>query len=84
MVMRKVLGSIVRDTTPAPGTRHSLSDNTIQDIRMCLGLITARERELADAAGAVMEKPYFVDEPRSEKVVSISSIKKSGKEETKE
>ena len=81
MVMRKVLGSIVRDTTPAPGTRHTLSDNTIQDIRMCLGLITARERELADEAGAVMERPYFADEQRPEKVVSISSIKKNTKKD---
>lgn len=77
MVMRKVLGSIVRDTTPAPGTRHVLSDNTIQDIRMCLGLITSRERELADEAGAIMERPHFADEQRSEKVVSIASIRKN-------
>ena len=44
--MRKVLGSIIRDLTPSPGTRHPLKDETIQDVRTCLGLITAREQEL--------------------------------------
>jgi hypothetical protein len=79
MVMRKVLGSIVRDTTPAPGFKHPLSDRTIEDIRMCFGLISARERELADEAGAVVEKPYFVDEAPKAQVISISTIKKGEK-----
>ncbi|MCG8427762.1 MAG: segregation and condensation protein A [Chromatiales bacterium] len=84
MVMRKVLGNIVKDTTPPPGTKHPLSDATIHDIRMCLGLITARERELADEAGAIVEKPYFTDQPRSEKVVSFPSVKKNNSDEETE
>ena len=76
MVMRKVLASIIKDTTPPPGMKHPMSDQTIQDVRACLGLISARERELADAQGRAMERPYFIDEPRSEKVVPISSISK--------
>ncbi|MES9846669.1 MAG: segregation and condensation protein A [Candidatus Sedimenticola sp. PURPLELP] len=80
MVMRKVLASIIKDTTPPPGTRHPLSEKTIQDVRMCLGLISARERELADEAGAVVEKPYFVDEQPSSNVVSISNIGRTDKE----
>ena len=81
MVMRKVLASIIKDTTPSPGMKHPMSDRTIQDVRACLGLISARERELADAQGRVVEKPYYVDEPRGEKVVPISSIGKPKPEE---
>ena len=79
MVMRKVLTSVVREVTPEhKGLRHPLSEQTIQDIRNCLGLITAREKELADEAGRTAEeRPYFVDEPPKSKTVSISSIKKT-------
>ncbi|MCU7811489.1 MAG: segregation and condensation protein A [Candidatus Thiodiazotropha sp. (ex Notomyrtea botanica)] len=78
MVMRKVLTSIVREVTPEhKSLRHPLSEQTIQDIRQCLGLITAREKELADDAGRTMEeRPYFVDEPPKSKVVPISKIGK--------
>ncbi|MCU7914979.1 MAG: segregation and condensation protein A [Candidatus Thiodiazotropha sp. (ex Gloverina cf. vestifex)] len=78
MVMRKVLTSIVREVTPEhKSLRHPLSEQTIQDIRQCLGLITAREKELADDAGrTVEERPYFVDEPPKSKVVPISNIGK--------
>lgn len=78
MVMRKVLTSIIKDTTPAHrDLKHPLSDNTIQDIRMCLGLISTRERELADEAGIPMEKPYYTDDKPAAEVVSINSIKKN-------
>ncbi|MEN8132958.1 MAG: segregation and condensation protein A [Pseudomonadota bacterium] len=76
-VMRKVLASIVKDTTPAHrGMKHPLSDGTIEDVRQCLRLISARERELADAAGAAVEKPYFSDEKPPAEVVSIGSLRK--------
>ena len=81
VVMRKVLASIIKDTTPPPGMKHPMSDRTIQDVRACLGLISARERELADAQGRPMERPYYADEPRNEKVVPISSIGKPKREE---
>lgn len=80
LVMRKVLTSIIKDTTPPPGMRHPLSDPTIQDVRMCLGLITAREQELGEAAGLPKVRPYFVDEKPSATVVSIESIGKMKKE----
>ena len=78
MVMRKVLASIIRDTTTKPGMKHPLSDKTIEDIRMCLGLISARERELADEAGIAPERPYFVDESPATKVVPMSGLGKRG------
>lgn len=81
MVMRKVLASIVKDTTPPPGMKHPLTDQTIQDVRACLGLISARERELADEQGRVVEKPYFIDQPKQAEVVPISRIQKVKKDD---
>jgi len=79
MVMRKVLGSVIRDITPAPGTRHPLSDKTIEDVRMCLGLITAREREMAENAGIAQERPFYTDEPQAAKVIPMSKIGRNKK-----
>jgi len=75
-VMRKVLTGIVREVTPQhKDLRHPLSEQTIQDIRNCLGLITARERELADAAGrTVQERPHFADQPQKRRAVPISNL----------
>lgn len=82
VVMRKVLAQVIKDTTPASrAMKHPLSDDTIQDIRGCLGLISLRERELADQAGVAMEKPYFTDEVRPAEVVSINSIGRMKKDE---
>ena len=60
-----------------------LSEHHTEGIVMALhkhGLISARERELADAQGRPMERPYYADEPRGEKVVPISSIGKPSRE----
>ena len=82
IVMRKVLANIIKDTTPAHrDLKHPLSDNTIQDVRTCLGLISERERELADVAGIPQEKPYYTDEKPSAEVVSISKITKMKKDD---
>jgi hypothetical protein len=82
LVMRKLLTTIVREVTPEhKSLKHPLSDQTIQDIRACLGLITAREKELADAAGrSAKERPYFVDEPPATKVVPMAKIGKVKKD----
>ena len=82
LVMRKVLANIIKDTTPAHrDLKHPLSDNTIQDIRMCLGLISNRERELADVAGIKPEKPFYTDDKPSAEVVSINKIGKVKKDD---
>jgi len=76
VVMRKVLANIIKDTTPSHRSlKHPLSDNTIQDIRTCLGLISDRERHLADVAGISQEKPYYTDEKPAAEVISINKIK---------
>ncbi len=82
MVMRKVLAQIVKDTTPEFKTmKHPLSPSTIKDIKQCFALIAARERELADAAGAVRERPYFADEKPAAEVVPLHKVGKPRKEE---
>lgn len=61
--MRKTLTSIVRDAAPRDGMPSPFSDETVENIRMCLGLISAREAELAEALGLSRnERPRFADE----------------------
>jgi hypothetical protein len=79
-VMRKVLAAVVRDTTPEPGMRHPLSDGTIQDIRACFALISARERELAEEAGLGSERPRFADEPQATRVLKFHKTEKPKKD----
>ncbi|MCB1772851.1 MAG: segregation and condensation protein A [Gammaproteobacteria bacterium] len=84
VVMRKVLAQIIKDTTPpSRAMKHPLSEQTIEDVRQCLGLISARERELADAAGAATERPYYADEKPAAEVVSINRIGKPGNRDDK-
>ena len=70
--MRMTLAGIVKDTTPQPGMRSVLSDQTIEDIKACFALISARETELAQEAGLVQERPHFTDDTSKAKVVSIT------------
>lgn len=84
VIMRKVLGSIVRETTPQPGHRHPLSEGTIEDIKQCFALISVREKELAEEAGIENKmRPRYIDEPTAQEsqVVSISSIGRMNKED---
>lgn len=81
MVMRKVLAQVIKDTTPpSRAMKHPLTDATVQDIRHCLGLISMRERELADGAGVAQERPYYSDDEsvvaRTVAVTKLSRMKK--------
>ncbi|MEM7401561.1 MAG: segregation and condensation protein A [Pseudomonadota bacterium] len=78
VVMRKLLAQIVKDTTPGPGMRHPLSEQTIKDIRDCFGLISARERELAEQSGIEnIERPRFADEPKTSTVIEFKKPNKN-------
>jgi hypothetical protein len=79
MAMRKTLTAIIKDVTPPPGMKHPLTEQTITDVRQCLALISAREKELADAQGRGGERPYFTDEPQSAQVVPIAGLGKGNK-----
>ena len=62
--VKMTLANVIKDTATPAGMRHPLSDETIEDLRQCLALISARERELAEAAGrATASRPRYADEP---------------------
>jgi hypothetical protein len=72
-VMKRVLTDVAKDTYTRPGHRHPLSEETVNGIRDCLTLITAREAELNTAAGRPMDaRPRFIDEPQSSVVVPLN------------
>ena len=77
-VMYSVLIDVIKDTTTDPRLKHPLSDNTKRGIRDALDLITARQAELAEAAGrSVKARPHAVDEPK--RSVSVSLDPSAGK-----
>ena len=77
--VKMTLAAVIKDTATPPGMRHPLSDATIEDLRQCLALISARERELAQAAGRTQEaRPRYADEPAKESVVRLHPRKPTG------
>ncbi len=76
--VKMTLAAVIKDTATPHGMRHPLSDSTIEDLRQCLALISARERELAEAAGRAKEaRPRYADEPgREDKVIGFYEKKK--------
>ncbi|WP_133512720.1 segregation and condensation protein A [Candidatus Thiosymbion oneisti] len=80
IAMRKTLAAVIKDVTPPPGMKHPLSEQTITDVRQCLGLISAREKELAAAQGRTGERPYYADELQSAQVVPIIGLGKGKKQ----
>jgi len=81
IAMRKTLAAVIKDVTPPPGMKHPLSERTIADVRQCLTLISAREKEVADAQGRSEGRPYYADEPQPAKVVPIAGLGKGRKGE---
>lgn len=76
--VRKTLAQVVVDVTPdSSALRSPLQDTTIKDIRMCFGLISAREREIMDAMNRNNnDRPHFIDEPK--KVSNVVHFNLSG------
>jgi hypothetical protein len=76
--VKRTLTNVVRDTATPHGMRHPLSDATIEDLRQCLSLISARERELAAAAGRQLTaRPRTAGEPSgTDKVIRL--VRKPG------
>jgi hypothetical protein len=71
--VRKVLSAVARDTTPPPGRPHPLTQKTVEDIKHCFLLITAREKEIIEAEGGEMNKrPRYADEPKTSQVVQFT------------
>ena len=80
--VKLTLAAVIKDTATPHGMRHPLSDGTIQDLRQCLALISARERELAQDAGRpISGRPRYADEPApADKVVRFHKKKPPGNE----
>ena len=74
--MRRTLTNVAKDTYTPPSMRHPLSEDTINEIRECLALISSREHELNGMVGN--DRPHFTDEVRDSVVVQIdtSNLKK--------
>jgi hypothetical protein len=80
--VKMTLAAVIRDTATPPGMRHPLSDATIEDLRQCLALISARERELAEAAGKAGEaRPRYADEPPKVSTVRVHARKPADKDQ---
>lgn len=79
IVMRKVLAQIIKDVTPQPGMKHPLSAETVADIRACLALIAARERELHIAAQGqqTQERPHYTDAKPAAVIVPIGRMRQA-------
>jgi len=76
-MVKKVLTNIAKDTYTAPGLKHPLSEQTILEIRECLGLVVSRETELAEELGRDKSaRPRFIDEPKSSVVVNFDQADK--------
>lgn len=77
IALRKTLSGVVRETTPPPGMRHPLTEQTIEDIKHCFVLIAAREKELAEEKGQPnTARPRYVDEPKTSHVVPFTRPEK--------
>lgn len=80
--VKLTLANVIKDTATPAGMRHPLSDGTIEDLRQCLALISAREREIAEAAGRPPPgRPRYADEPSAEpqpQVIRFYKDKPSG------
>ncbi|WP_455217068.1 hypothetical protein [Kaarinaea lacus] len=79
-MVKRTLTDIAKDTYTPPELKHPLSEQTINSIRECLSLISAREAELAGLEGQVSSsKPRFIDEPQDTVVVKFDTDNKKNK-----
>ncbi|MDH5633270.1 MAG: segregation and condensation protein A [Gammaproteobacteria bacterium] len=73
--MKITLTSVVKDTATPPDLKHPLTEDTVENIRQCLMLISAREQELMAEFGLESTlRPRFTDEPSKVTAISIDKI----------
>ena len=83
-LVKRTLTDVIKDTATSPGLKHPLNDETIKQLRDCLGMIAQREHELADEAGRERNmRPRFTDEvpTSSSVVVSLDTLKSDKKKD---
>ena len=78
-IMKRILTDIAKETFTRPGVRHPLSDDTINNMRECLKMISVREVSLSGSGGdddVSAQRPRYIDEPAKSVVVSMQDLKK--------
>jgi len=82
VAMRKVLGQIIKDTTPPDkAMKHPLSQQSIHMIQDTFALIASRENELAALNNEHLMAPHFADEKlKSAEIIPISTLTKKNDE----
>lgn len=76
LAMKTTLTCIVKDTATPPDMKHPLNEDTVENIRQCLMLISSREQELLQEAGIESTaKPKYIDEPDNVTAIPVDSIK---------
>ena len=76
-MMKRVLTDVARDTHARPGRAPVLSEHTVLGIRDCLGVISAREAEIAKETDSESNmRPRYIDEAKVVQTVSVDSIRK--------
>lgn len=80
VAMRQTLAAVVREVTPSSQALQSpLSQATTEDIVMCFGLISAREREIEQTLhqGESQSRPRYPDQqPQADtQTVSLDQLK---------
>ena len=64
-------------TPSSSALKSPLTDATIEDIKMCFGMIAAREQEITKEAGvALNDRPQYTDQDVKTNVVSLDSLTK--------
>lgn len=79
LAMRKTLSKIIKDLTPSDSTvEYPLKTGTVEDIKVCLSLISTREQELAKKAGIKPAMPRYIDDKAAseDNVVSLDAMRK--------
>ncbi|MFT7532287.1 MAG: hypothetical protein ACI9FD_003315 [Gammaproteobacteria bacterium] len=76
--VKGVLVRVARETAVPPGTRHTLSPETIDGIRQCMGLISSREMELGGKAEELTSsRPRYPGQSNVTPSVNVEQILRS-------
>ncbi|OOZ39666.1 hypothetical protein BOW53_10655 [Solemya pervernicosa gill symbiont] len=77
--VKGIVTRVIKETATPPGMAHPLSEQTINDMREALLLISLREQELAKAAGRSMDmRPRYTDEPQQGSGEVVVPLHKTG------
>ena len=80
IAVKETLTAIAKDTYTPPELTHPLSNETINRIRECFGIVVKRQQELAAERGVEFnDRPRYIDEPDDSFIVSLDDFRDSAK-----